>query len=206
LAPLVSTIDITRPQDEVFSYVTDPTTFAEWQAGVVGGSIEGGTRPAVGSKCMTTRRIGRKERESTSEVTKLEPPTCWAVHGIDGPIEAECEISGRVVRTVIRDGLAKVAEGRLTLSRSDGEVIVEAPLSEIRADNARFSFGGAARVWIGGDSYALTPLRVRRAAPGTPGGEAFNLTRDIQRLRKGKELTQLFLAAVEAEGGRLGDA
>jgi hypothetical protein len=120
--------------------------------------------------------------------------------------EAECEISGRVIRTVVRDGLAKVAEGRLTLSRSDGDVIVEAPVSEVRADKARFSFGGAARVWIGDDSYALTPLRVRRAAPGTPGGEAFNLTRDIQRLRKGKELTQLFLAAVEAEGGRLGDA
>jgi hypothetical protein len=79
-------------------------------------------------------------------------------------------------------------------------------VSEVRADTARFSFGGAARVWIGDDSYALTPLRVRRAAPGTPDGEAFNLTRDIQRLRKGKELTQLFLAAVEAEGGRLGDA
>ena len=33
MAPLVSTIDINRPQDEVFAYVTDPSTFAEWQAG-----------------------------------------------------------------------------------------------------------------------------------------------------------------------------
>ena len=86
--PLVSTIDINRPQDEVFAYVTDPSTFAEWQAGVVGGSIEAGATPAVGSKCVTTRRIGGAERESTSEVTKLEPPTSWAVHGIDGPIRA----------------------------------------------------------------------------------------------------------------------
>jgi uncharacterized protein YndB with AHSA1/START domain len=88
MAPLISTIDITRPQDEVFAYVTDPTTFAEWQAGVVGGSIEGGNTPAVGSKCMTTRRIGGAEREATSEVIKLDPPTSWAVHGIDGPIRA----------------------------------------------------------------------------------------------------------------------
>jgi uncharacterized protein YndB with AHSA1/START domain len=88
MAPLVSTIDINRPQDEVFSYVTDPTTFAEWQAGVVGGSMEGGTTPAVGSKCTTTRRIGGAEREATSKVTKLDPPTSWAVHGIDGPIRA----------------------------------------------------------------------------------------------------------------------
>jgi uncharacterized protein YndB with AHSA1/START domain len=88
VAPLVSTIDINRPQDEVFAYVTDPSTFAEWQAGVVGGSMEAGATPAVGSKCVTTRRIGKAERESTSEVTKLEPPTSWAVHGINGPIRA----------------------------------------------------------------------------------------------------------------------
>jgi uncharacterized protein YndB with AHSA1/START domain len=31
MAPLVSTIEIARPQDEVFAYVTDPTTFVEWQ-------------------------------------------------------------------------------------------------------------------------------------------------------------------------------
>jgi carbon monoxide dehydrogenase subunit G len=88
MAPLVSTIDINSPQDEVFAYVTDPSTFAEWQAGVVSGSMEGGTTAAVGSKCTTTRRIGGAERGSTSEVTKLDPPTSWAVHGIDGPIRA----------------------------------------------------------------------------------------------------------------------
>ncbi len=88
MAPLVSTIDIARPQEEVFSYVTDPTMFAEWQAGVVRGSMEGGKTPSVGSKCTMTRRIGRAERESTSELTKFDPPTSWAVHGIDGPIRA----------------------------------------------------------------------------------------------------------------------
>jgi uncharacterized protein YndB with AHSA1/START domain len=33
MAPLVSTIDIARPRDEVFAYITDPSTFAEWQVG-----------------------------------------------------------------------------------------------------------------------------------------------------------------------------
>ncbi len=88
MAPLLSTIEIDRPRDEVFFYVTDPTKFAEWQAGVVGGSVEGDPPPAVGSKCMTTRRIGGTERESTSEITELDPPTSWAVRGIDGPIRA----------------------------------------------------------------------------------------------------------------------
>jgi uncharacterized protein YndB with AHSA1/START domain len=88
MTPIVSTIDINRPQEEVFAYVTDPSTFAEWQTGVVSGSMEAGATPAVGSRCVTTRRIGGSARESTSEVTKLEPPTRWTVRGIDGPIRA----------------------------------------------------------------------------------------------------------------------
>jgi uncharacterized protein YndB with AHSA1/START domain len=93
MAPLVSSIEIARPHDEVFAYVTDPTTFSEWQAGVVGGNLEGGTTPDVGSKCMTTRRIGRAERTVTSEITKIEPPASWAVHGIDGPIRAAVDVT-----------------------------------------------------------------------------------------------------------------
>jgi uncharacterized protein YndB with AHSA1/START domain len=105
MAPLVSTIDINRPQDEVFEYVTDPSTFVDWQAGVVGGSMEGGASPAVGSKCVTTRRIGGAERNSTSEVTKLEPPTSWAVHGIDGPIRAVVEVTVEPVTGTARSQL-----------------------------------------------------------------------------------------------------
>ena len=88
MAPLTSIIEIACPQAEVFSYVTDPSTFGEWQAGVVGGSIEGEKPTAVGSKCTTTRRVGGAEREATSELTKLDPPASWAVRGIDGPIRA----------------------------------------------------------------------------------------------------------------------
>ena len=88
MAPIVSTIDVARSQEEVFSYVTDPTTFPEWQAGVVRGSIEDGRTTSLGSKCMMTRRIGGRERESASELTKLDPPNSWEVHGIDGPIRA----------------------------------------------------------------------------------------------------------------------
>jgi uncharacterized protein YndB with AHSA1/START domain len=88
MAPLVSSIDIARPPVEVFSYVTDPRTFAEWQAGVVGGSAEDGKASDVGSRCVTKRRIGRAEREVTSEITKLDPPRSWAIRGVDGPIRA----------------------------------------------------------------------------------------------------------------------
>jgi hypothetical protein len=115
MPPLVSTIDINRPQDEVFAYVTDPSTFAEWQAGVVGGSMEPGATPTLGSKCVTTRRIGGAERESTSQVTKLEPPTSWAVHGIDGPIRAIVNVTVEPLkrqRPVARDDRARFRGAR----------------------------------------------------------------------------------------------
>jgi uncharacterized protein YndB with AHSA1/START domain len=88
MAPIIASVDVDRPPADVFAYVTDPSRFSEWQAGVTGGSMEGRRHPQVGAKCITTRRIGGAERAVTSEVTKVDPPNSWAVHGIDGPIRA----------------------------------------------------------------------------------------------------------------------
>jgi uncharacterized protein YndB with AHSA1/START domain len=87
VAPIEVSIDIARPQDEVFAYVTDPSHFADWQAGVVGGHMDG-EATSIGSRCVTTRRIGGAEREVASHVTKLDPPRAWGVRSSDGPIRA----------------------------------------------------------------------------------------------------------------------
>jgi uncharacterized protein YndB with AHSA1/START domain len=107
MAPIVTSIEIARPQEEVFSYVTDPSTFAEWQAGVMGGSMEGDKSPSVGSKCITTRRIGGTARKVSSEITKIDPPASWAVHGIDGPI--------RAIVNVTVEPLNRSAQSRVTI-------------------------------------------------------------------------------------------
>lgn len=91
MSAIVSQVEVEAPQVEVFDYVTDPTTFPEWQANVVGGHMAGQT--AIGAKCNTTRRIGGREREVTSEVTKYNPPSSWAVHGTDGPIRALVDVT-----------------------------------------------------------------------------------------------------------------
>jgi uncharacterized protein YndB with AHSA1/START domain len=54
MTPISVSVDIDRPQVEVFAYVTDPSRFAEWQAGVVGGHMENGAAVSLGSKSMTT--------------------------------------------------------------------------------------------------------------------------------------------------------
>lgn len=93
MAPISVSIDVDRPPAEAFAYVTDPSKFSEWQAGVTGGNMEGGSHPQVGAKCTTTRRIGGAEREVNSEVTKVDPPRSWGVRGIDGPIRATVDVA-----------------------------------------------------------------------------------------------------------------
>jgi len=93
MAPIVTGIDIARPPEEVFAYVTDPSRFGEWQAGVVSGRTEGDGAPAVGTRCEMTRRIGGSQRTTTSEITEISPPGTWAIRGIDGPIRAKVRVT-----------------------------------------------------------------------------------------------------------------
>ena len=96
MPPIVTSAEIERPAAEVFAYATDPARFSEWQQGVVDGHMVGPTdgaqTPAVGAKCVTTRRIGGANRLSTSELVQIDPPKTWAVRGLDGPVRAAVEV------------------------------------------------------------------------------------------------------------------
>ncbi|MBC6457030.1 SRPBCC family protein [Actinomadura sp. HBU206391] len=93
MPPIVSTIEIARPPDEVFAYVTDPTRFAEWQDDVVTVRMEEGRPAAIGARFTTTRRIGGVERAMTQEITQTTPPRSWTVQGVDGPIRPTANIT-----------------------------------------------------------------------------------------------------------------
>jgi uncharacterized protein YndB with AHSA1/START domain len=93
MAMIESDIIIARPPTEVFSYVTDPSQFGEWQSDVVSGHLEGDQPARVGSRCTMTRRIRGSERTFTFEITKLDPPVTWAIHGIDGPVRTDVTVT-----------------------------------------------------------------------------------------------------------------
>ena len=124
MPPVVTSAEIGRPAAEVFAYATDPARFSEWQKGVVDGHMDGpaddtGT-PAVGTRCLTTRRIGGANRPATSELVHIDPPRTWGVRGLDGPIRAAVDV---VVQPVTD------ARSRLTISvdfsgRGIGKVLV----------------------------------------------------------------------------------
>jgi uncharacterized protein YndB with AHSA1/START domain len=106
MAPISTTIEVARPAEDVFAYVTDPSTFPEWQQGVVSGRLDTATA-RVGSRCTTVRRIGGREREVTTQVTEWDPPHRWADRGIEGPI--------RAIVAVTVEPLAGGSRSRLTI-------------------------------------------------------------------------------------------
>jgi uncharacterized protein YndB with AHSA1/START domain len=109
MAPQVSTIEIARPPDEVFAFVTDPSHFTDWQRDVVGVHL------IDGSRFTTTRRISGAERTMTQRITRNDPPREWAAEGIDGPIRPHATVTVEPIdggtRSRVTFGLDFVAHG-----------------------------------------------------------------------------------------------
>ena len=93
MPPITVSTEVGRNAEDVFAYATDPTRFHEWQQGVIDGHMDQPGVPAVGARCLTTRRIGGANRSSTSEVAHISPPATWGVRGIDGPIRAIVDVT-----------------------------------------------------------------------------------------------------------------
>ena len=92
MAPIVSTIEVARPPEEVYRYVTDPSRFAEWQPDVV--RVDSAAGPlGVGARFTTVRRISGTERTIVQEVTEARPVTSWVTHGVDGPIRPHAVVT-----------------------------------------------------------------------------------------------------------------
>jgi hypothetical protein len=93
MEPIIASTVVDRPAAEVFAYATDPGRFHEWQQGVIDGRLEQAGPARVGTKCLTTRRIGGANRAVTSELTHIDAPRAWGVRGIDGPVRATVDVT-----------------------------------------------------------------------------------------------------------------
>lgn len=91
MAPIVNSIVVAQSRAVAFDFVTNPARFPEWQSGLVSGRMDRDP-VTVGARCTTTRRIGGRAREITSEITVFEPPIHWADHGVNGPIRGMVEV------------------------------------------------------------------------------------------------------------------
>jgi uncharacterized protein YndB with AHSA1/START domain len=48
--------------------------------------LEGDRPVAVGSRFITIRHVGGRDRPMTMEMTELSPPKTWTARGVDGPV------------------------------------------------------------------------------------------------------------------------
>jgi uncharacterized protein YndB with AHSA1/START domain len=78
------TLQIARPVDEVFAYLTDIGRIPEWQASAEEVSFEG--ELAEGSRIREVRSMMGRRATSTMEVTEYDPPKRFSLRTVEGPI------------------------------------------------------------------------------------------------------------------------
>jgi uncharacterized protein YndB with AHSA1/START domain len=86
MAPIVESVEIARHPEDVFAFVTDPSHLSEWQESLVSAHLVGDGPVTVGSKMVTVRHVGGRDRKMTMEMTELSAPKSWTARGIDGPV------------------------------------------------------------------------------------------------------------------------
>ncbi|MEU6931285.1 SRPBCC family protein [Streptomyces sp. NPDC046374] len=86
-----ASVDISRRPEDVFAYVTDPSHLPEWQESAVAVRRTAGTPGTIGQQVAVTRRMGRRDFDMTMELTQIDPPRSWHVHGVDGPVRGDVQ-------------------------------------------------------------------------------------------------------------------
>ena len=107
MAPIVDTVEISKPPQEVFAYLDDLARHGEWQNQIVEvvSVSEGPTR--VGSRATEKRRVPGGVREFTYEIVEHDPPRKASFRVLDGPV--------RPVGTVTVERLDDGSRSRFTL-------------------------------------------------------------------------------------------
>ena len=81
----------------MFAYTTDPHTFHTWRQCVIDGHLDQASPAQVGTRCLTTRRIGMASRTVTSQLTHRTALGCLKAPDLgneDGVGEAANDQSG----------------------------------------------------------------------------------------------------------------
>ena len=102
MVTIESSVDINRPIEEVFAYVTDPTKAPEWSSMVLECTLEGSESIGVGSRIRGIGKVLGRRLEHTAEVTQYDPPRKFATRSVSGPghldVERQLESIGEGTR------------------------------------------------------------------------------------------------------------
>ena len=85
-AMIAHSIEIERPPEEVFAYLGQFDRHGDWQSEIVSAKVETEGPVRVGTRVKEIRKIGRREQETSFEVTEHEPPHKSSFRGVAGPV------------------------------------------------------------------------------------------------------------------------
>jgi uncharacterized protein YndB with AHSA1/START domain len=77
-------IDIDRPPEEVFAFLTDTRRLPDWQGSLV--AVDATGEMGVGARFQETRRFLGREYRVVSEVAAYDPPHRFEVRSVEGPV------------------------------------------------------------------------------------------------------------------------
>jgi uncharacterized protein YndB with AHSA1/START domain len=119
MASVSFSIDINRPVDQVFSYVTNVDNHKAWQAGILEAKMTPPGPVGVGSTYHYTSEVMGRRFETQMRVSALEQNKKWSIQttGVPKPVETvyDFEAVGSATRLTISmelsGGYPAVAEG-----------------------------------------------------------------------------------------------
>jgi uncharacterized membrane protein len=86
---ITHSVEIDRPQADVFAYLDEPEKHSEWQEGLVSSKVETDGPVRVGTRVVDTRKMPGGPRDMTYEITQHNPPSTSGWRGVDGPVRAD---------------------------------------------------------------------------------------------------------------------
>ncbi len=131
MAKIEHSIDIERPSEEVFEYLTEIANLSEWQSGVLEVRSDGPLRK--GSTLTELRKLLGTRAESTLEVTEHQPTELFSLRVVEGPLPLE--VSHRLTRTDEGTRLDVVVKGELAgLVKAEGPLLIRTMRRELEFD------------------------------------------------------------------------
>ena len=77
-------IDIDRPPEDVFAFLTNVDRMPEWQGSAVSATSDGPV--GKGARISQTRQFRGRELQIVQEVTEYDPPHRFDIRSVEGPI------------------------------------------------------------------------------------------------------------------------
>jgi uncharacterized protein YndB with AHSA1/START domain len=128
------TIEISRPPEDVFAYLTDVEHLSRWQKSVLEARADGPF--AQGTRIVERRSLFGREAETELEVTSLEPARRLTLKTIRGPVELEVDhqLEANGTGTTLHVTAAGKAKGAL---RFAGPAVAAGARQELKRDFER---------------------------------------------------------------------